>query len=227
MEQHRPGGSDLVSHRFTAQWQASSALALVRDLNFRCLDCLQRDARTDTSNEIEVVALFRERWRELDVSSLERLASLPLVMLNVQFQNESWWRQAHQRQSKQPAHQVNPLFPARHAATLMRETLTVAWHTARMDRYAATVLVGLAPGVATLLSEFGIHDVEDIAARHSSAIRLRWESTPWFWKNLLAAARSSDKDALRDAHLHALQLLGGELLVDSLPPRALAPRHSR
>lgn len=94
----------------------------------------------------------------------------------------------------------------------MRETLMLAWNVVSIDRGAATLLLGMAPSVATMLVELGPQDVERIAARHGRHLRPRWEDLPQFWSNLLQAADGNDEDSLYKLHLHGIQLLGSELI---------------
>lgn len=88
----------------------------------------------------------------------------------------------------------------------------LAWSTVALDRGAASVLLGVAPAVSNIIAELSPQDVERIGGRYSQHLRPRWEDLPAFWRKLLTAARDNDKEALRESHIHGVQLIGGELL---------------
>lgn len=88
----------------------------------------------------------------------------------------------------------------------------LAWSTVALDRGAATLLLGMTPAVGSTIAELDPQDVERIAARHSRHLRPRWEDLPAFWCKLLTAAKDGDEAAIRETHLHGIQLLGSELL---------------
>jgi len=155
-----------------------------------------------------LVAQDREVWSKLDVKTVERAARFPFVILDVHFTDVDWWRS----ESKPPETSQWPLSVSEQ---LMSETLIFAWHTAKWDRRVARLSLGMLPAVAEEIAALTPQQLSAISARHSSALRLRWQDDPDFWAQLLVAAKSGDDDRLEEIHLHAKLLLAGEIISRS------------
>lgn len=196
------------------QWVAASALELVGEVNGRLLEMLTRLAGPERPRSApQIVGTHRELWRRLDAAARERAAQFPILLADIRFQDEDWWRRAKSPQSGHGHGATSRIyFPAKPAGELTRETLMLAWHVARLDRRAATLLLGMSPAVAAMIAALGLQELGQIAARHSRQLRPRWEDVPAFWRSLLVAARSDDRESLYELHLHGFQLLGSELL---------------
>jgi len=209
-------GNGQTAAALTRQWSGVPILGLVHKLNECGIDTLQRLARTGRPEHVpDLVASLRSLWRNLDVTDRQRAATCPFLLLDVHFQNETWWRLC--RQSRLPRRQDVARFrglPAKPGATLMRESLVLAWHTARLNPRASCLLLGISPAVADLIAAMGLQDIERLAESQHSHLRPRWEDRPYFWRQLLVAARNRDDDTLRELHVHGLQLAGGELIQD-------------
>jgi hypothetical protein len=195
-------------------WRGSSALRSVHTLNERCLELLTHLARSNAEHVTpDTVQCYRALWGNLNPKARSQAAQVPFLLLDVYFQDALWWRWARNphavRRHRTPARNS---FSRRIAAELIRETLMLAWSTVAFDRAAATILLGMAPDVSSIIAELGVHDVERIAARQSRYLQLRWDDFPAFWSRLLNAALQGDEDALHACHLHGIQLLGSELL---------------
>jgi hypothetical protein len=207
-------GSNASRQNPKFDWKGSPSLRRVHALNERCLEVMVQLARADRERPaIDVVNRFRSLWCSLDVPARQRAARCPVLLIDVHFQSWDWWRWANDpRSGNRRAVLPQPYFPARAAGELMRETLMLAWSTAGADQSTASVLLGMTPAVSKIIAELEPQDVERIAARYSRHLRPRWEDLPQFWRRLLSAARAGDEDLLHDAHLHSIQLLGGELI---------------
>jgi hypothetical protein len=178
-------------------------------------------AKARTGECLELVTSLRDYWLGLDAPARTRAAGCPFLLVDLHFQNESWWRS--NRQSRKLRFQRLPrdhCLPARPAASLMRETLVLAWHATRLDRRASSLLVGASPAVAELIAAMRLPDIERLAASQHAQLRPRWEDRGYFWRQLLVAARSGDDEALHELRLHGLQLAGGELLSCQARPHA-------
>lgn len=178
------------------------------------------DANERHGCSLDLVRLHQDLWTGLDTPSRKRAARCPFLLVDARFQNEAWW---HWAKTSRPhigkdASSLIPL-PASIAKDLMYETLVLAWHTARSDSRAASVLLAMSPKVAATLARLGLQDIHHIAAHHSHYLRPRWEDLPLFWRHLLIAARSDDNVALHEVHLHGLQLLGTNLSSFTLDAR--------
>jgi hypothetical protein len=130
----------------------------------------------------------------------------------MRFRDETWWRAVKEGAGPSEESPDPAILSAEAARELSAETLTVAWHTARSDARIASQVLGIAPGVVGIIASLGPREVQRVAARRSHQLRPRWERNPAFWEQLLRTAMSGNAAALSDFHLHALQLLGGDLL---------------
>lgn len=200
------------------KWTGAEALELVHELNEHCLEMLEKLAERPTEEirvdgAFEIVRLHRDLWRRLDKNARRRAARCPFLLVNVKFQNETWWRSAKDDCSE-PHKDADTasFFPAKTARELMGETLMLAWLTARSDPRTATLLLGLAPTVAEIIASLRPRDIRRIVAQHSRQLRPRWEASPRFWQQLLVAAKGGNDSSLIDVHLNGLQLLGAELI---------------
>lgn len=194
-------------------WKAQLALARVYALNERCLEVITDLARTERRQaSIAIVNEHRTLWRTLSVTARFRAAHAPFLLLDVHFKDAEWWRAARDRSNRRTKVALSAAFKGKMAGELMRETLMLAWSTVAFDRGAASIMLGMAPAVSSMIAALGPQDVERIAARHCSHLEPRWKDFPAFWGKLLAAAHNDDEEALHEVHLHGAQLIGGELL---------------
>jgi hypothetical protein len=198
----------------TYEWRGVHALKRIHALNERCLEVMAQLARAERERtNVEIIDRLRSLWRGMDMLACRRAARAPILLVDVHFRSEEWWRWARDaRSGHRRGLLVRPCFPPRMASELMRETLMLAWSTAGVDRATAFVLLGMTPSVGSIIAELGPQDVERIAARHSGHLRPRWEDCPAFWRKLLKTACDADEDSLRDVHLHSIQLIGGALI---------------
>lgn len=147
---------------------------------------------------------------ELASQARDRLVLFPLTLANVHFEDREWWRRVClQVRAASDGREVG-LEQARTAGP-MRELLTLAWYMARtpqMPRF----LLGMAPEVARILAGLSMLDLDDIATQQVRHLRPRWADAPGFWSELLAAAADPDEERWSKVQLHALQLLGRDLL---------------
>lgn len=197
------------------RWRGARSLALVYQLNERCLELLsQVAASSDADCTLALVQLHRDLWRNLDATARHRVARLPFVMVDIHFTDLAWWRQARQSISSgacDPKH--TPFLPREIAEPLMHETLMFVWHAVQSDARLACLTVGMSREVSTAIADMAAQEVRDIASKHSGEVSPRWRDAPELWRELLVAAHSGDRDALADVHLHAKLLLSGELLA--------------
>lgn len=214
MSNESHGGSQNGEAFSEFTWRGEPALRRVQALNARCLEVMVLLARGERElTALPIVDGHRGLWRALNESARTLAARTPFLLMDVHFQDAEWWRWAKDsRNNRRRKIVLRAAFAGKTADELMRETLMLAWSTVALDRVAATVLFGMTPAVSSTIAELDPQDVEHIAARHSRHLRPRWEDFPEFWCKLLTAAKDEDEAALHEAHLHGIQLLGGELL---------------
>lgn len=200
------------------KWTGGETLDFVYALNERCLQVLGMRVTEGgrifpESEAFEIVTVCHKLWFEVDESARRRAAKCPFLLIDMRFKNEKWWREIGDgaASSDERSSDLN-IFAAESARELSAETLTLAWHTARLDTRIASQVLGLAPGVVGIIASLGPREVQRIAARHSHQLRPRWENNPAFWEQLLRTAVGGSAASLSEFHLHGLQLLGGDLL---------------
>jgi hypothetical protein len=195
-------------------WKGAKALGAVYELNNHCLQVLSALARAEPLRcPLTIVMHQRPLWSALDAEARSRAAQNPVALLDMQFKSEEWWQKALQGRSKRWK-QIPPpdeCFPGKQAAKLARETLMLAWPTARDDQHAASLMFGMSSSVAERVAALTPQHIEQIASRHSRELRPRWEHRPMYWRTLLVAAQGRDDAALREVHLYSLQLIASEV----------------
>jgi hypothetical protein len=136
-----------------------------------------------------------------------------VLLLHLKFDAPDWWDRAgvsipEGMHLNAPA----PLFTKEEGAPLLYDILLHAWSLARGAPRAAGLLLGMAPRVTQVIGQLSVQELERIARDHAPYLRPRWEDSRAFWRGLLRAAIGTGNEALVDVELHALSLLGGELV---------------
>lgn len=185
----------------------SRARTLVRELNSRyARDVLLAGAELVPSTTHPLV------WRELDAVSLRWIADFPILLLTLRFDDHRWWASwAHGGKAGRPenAGACGALSPA---AGLARHVLTAAWRTAHCLS-VAMLLFGMSQTVAKVIAALELRDIDRIASACYGELRPRWASNQRFWPALLYAARERDQQRWFELELHAVHLLGRDLLA--------------
>jgi hypothetical protein len=89
----------------------------------------------------------------------------------------------------------------------------MAWLSVQHARECAGLLFGMSSQVTGLLAELTPRQLSRVAESSSHELRIRWQSTPTFWRKLLIAGLGGSANDLSEVRLLGLQLLGGELLA--------------
>jgi hypothetical protein len=196
------------------RWKGSDSLDLVYRLNERSLQALKDLAASSVPSELPAVVRHRGLWSVLSHEALTRIARLPFIILDVHFRDDAWWRRVVGA-GEEAANDSIPIeggLPERIAEPLMQETLIFAWHTVKWDQRVARLSLGMSPGVAESIAVVTPQQLAGISGLHSRALRLRWDSEPDVWRELLRAATSDDQEALAEVHHHAKLLFCGGLI---------------
>lgn len=165
-------------------------LGFVRTLNERCIDLMVGLARSDKLPIPDVVSANQTLWCGLDPPARERAANHPILLLDVNFTDTTWWRVATENRSDEREASVVSYLPLEIASELMRETMTVAWALARKDQGLAIIFCGMAPQVARMFASFSPPEIEGISARYHRHLRLRFDDRPAYWRMHLRTSRN-------------------------------------
>jgi hypothetical protein len=198
--------------------------ATVRRLNERGLALLTKTAQA--TNRAERLASWKEilpLWARASEATLSRAARCPMVLLDFNFQHVAWWsrvirtpRGGEYRQPRLSAFRTDDAIP------LARDLLLEAWSATRSLSHVSSLVFGMAPEVATLISRLSPRDLDRVVVQEIQEMRPRWENRSMFWTELFHAATQTDDESLANVHLHCLQLLGGEYASMCSNPLATA-----
>lgn len=201
-------GKFMAPHR----WRSAGILEAVSQLNERLVNALIEMARRGDASTA-IVANNRDALCRLDATACKRAARSPVLLLDLRFQDEAWWRNAARPNAEYRATTTcGSSLPADCAVELSRESIIVAWLAVHHVRQSASLLFGMSGAVATVLGELTPQQLNRVAERSSHELRIRWQTKLDFWRRLLVTVNSDDAVDLCEIHLFALQLLGGELM---------------
>jgi len=194
-------------------WPRLRALRDVCQLNEHLLGVLSTAAASGAPSTLGLLTQNSELWCSLDSSSRSRAAQIPILLLDLKFQDETWWNGIVRAASCRSTYEVSAEQGVDPWLTeFTRQALMLAWPSVREDRASAALLFGMSEPVAAIIGALAPQQVDHVSVHHSRAIRVRWAEFPVFWRKLLMAAQADDIQTLRDLHLYGLQLLGGEML---------------
>jgi hypothetical protein len=193
-------------------WQSARILDAVCQVNEHLVSALIEMARHGNVSTV-LVRQNVDVLRRMDLAACKRAARIPVILLDLHFQREDWWRNAGRPNGEYRATApIASSFPADYAAELTRESLIVAWLAVQRARRSANLLFGMTDAVANFIGELTPQELNRIAERSSHELRIRWQSKPEFWRKLLLAGQSGSANDLCEIHLFGLQLLGGDLM---------------
>jgi hypothetical protein len=197
--------------RFTAR-----LLDHIEEVNTTCLDTMVATARNASSSASAFAIAVCPPLLSASTAVRRRAAQQRLPLAEMEFRNDAWWRAVKsdpQRVWGTAEPTIDP--PRRAALRLARTTLILAWQGLNADRDVTRVLFSMSTTVAQTIAEMRFSEIESVAEYQCRHVRPRWEDRPWLWVSLLKAAASNDQGAMRQFHIHALQLLTGESLPKS------------
>lgn len=208
------------------RWSRSRALRDVVQLNEHLLDLVAESYGLDSNSECDLLAGEGQLLATLDPIARRRAADIPLLLVDLNFNDIDWWKGAI-RAAERPASSQEPA-PCIHRwqPTLTRDALMMAWSAVREDSAAASLLIGIRGSVSALIGSLTPRQVNFIGVQFSADLKLRWTGSRVFWHRLLSAAQARNESALTTVHLYALQLIGGEMMRGE-EGRSHPTRHAR
>lgn len=211
-----PGTEDRRSRLVQAlaphRWRGSRLLEAVCQINEHLVSALSELAHHESAS-VGLVRQNADLLRCFDTAACRRAASIPVLLVDLHFHDEDWWRRTvRTNASYQLGTRRSFSFPAGHAEELTRESLIVAWLSVQHARECAGLLFGMSAQVASVLAELTPRQLSRVAESSSHELRIRWQTTPTFWRKLLIAGQGGSAKDLCEVRLLGLQLLGGELL---------------
>jgi hypothetical protein len=189
---------------------APAALLPVHELNHQCIELLVRAAWSE-SPDLPLARQFRASLRNLNPESRLRAAHRAFLLVDIEFMNRDWWKEARRSGSKtvgvrRPAH-----FPKTAAVQLGRASISLLRHSIHSLGVEASLL-GAHPGVLEIIASLSLTEIDRLAERRFRDVRPRWEDRPALWQKLIQSAASPDIRLTRDLDLTGLHLLVSDLL---------------
>jgi len=195
------------------RWKGIQSLDLVYRVNERCIELLCSVATREVLHvPPPMLSENLDLWGRLSEDARRSLAQMPFVIIEAQFKNAVWWRQAAEQGSHDNASDGHPNGLPREAREhLMHEITMLAWQMSRWDQTVAKLLLGIAPSVKAIIASLTPQQIRVIASNQNQAIQVRWADDALLWRDFLLAARAGDEKRLARLHLHAKMLLCTEL----------------
>ncbi len=195
------------------EWVTQRTLDSLARVNEQCIALLaELAASVGTQPTFGLVEPLRDLLLAMDSASRRRAAQTPHLLVDVQFRNAAWWRDVATRPERTEVRAQNSQSGRTRLVAMTRATLMLAWHSARAEREAAQVMMGISPSVVDLIAGLSPVDLNRVSERHYRQLAPRWPDRPATWRHLLLGARTGDAAALRRFSVHGVQLLGGDLL---------------
>jgi hypothetical protein len=214
MEESTDGATGEEAPPAPPRWKGIQSLDLVHQLNERCVGLLYDVAASGAPNVLlPMLTENQDLWVSLHEEARLSLARMPFVIVDAKFRNAAWWRRAaaEQENPNDVSEKTSNGLSREASEHLMHETIMFAWQTARWDQTAAQISLGMAPSVINVIAALTPQQIRVIASRESQAVRIRWANDPYFWRDLLVAAKAGEQKRLATLHLHAKLLLCSEI----------------
>ena len=187
------------------RWKGAQSRGPLTRLNERCMDLLIDAAATNSpQTTLAVLIEHRRLWIRLDSPARERVAQMPFLIADAQFDDERRWTAITKGE---PVTSDDSGLPRAISEALMLEVLMFAWQLANADRRTAIISLGMAASVADAIAALTPQAIRDIARQECGSVQLRWTCDLRFWGDLLLAAQNADEEKLSELSLQAGLLL--------------------
>jgi len=198
----------------SVRWTGAASIALAHQLNEQCVELLCGLATTSSSQELpQFVLQNRDQWRLLEFDARKRVAAFPFVIIDLRFKDaESWQRAADGHLMSATDFQLFSSVRSKLVEDLILETLLFARQTVREDANVAKAMFGMTSSVASIIVSLTLPQVRTVAADNTRLLRVRWDSDPEYWGDLLVASRGSDERAMAALRRQGKLLFCGELI---------------
>jgi len=196
-------------------WLQSDALDALAAVNEQCLEliCEQAAARASVRPRPALLKELEALWYGLDAGARRRAARSPYLLVDAAFGRSGRrpWLAAcgirDQDWSAPPA----PFFTVPRTVTVTRLVLTYAWHLACGEPAAARLFLGMPAPFAERLAARTLPELFQLAESEPGLLRPRWPERVPVWRDLLAAAKTGEPQALERCRIRGLQLLAAEV----------------
>ena len=148
----------------------------------------------------------------LSSGARRRLCEFPFLLSNLSFEDPAFWRECRVGALATETDGQPALFPVSATIAFARSLSIVAWQMAH-DPGSPRFLMGMTNSVATLIDGMTFKQLDWVVIHRGNSLRPRWSNVEGFWTRLLRSAQAADEQAWSDFQLHALRMLGRDLLI--------------
>jgi hypothetical protein len=195
------------------KWRRLRVLQDVCHLNQNILDELSSLAKSGSTDAPRLVLDDSDLWASMDPEAVLRAAQMPVLLLDLKFQDAMWWRDVSlAAMTRSVCGPSDGSMVSTRMTQFCRQALILVWPAVRDDRLSTSLLFGMSEQVASVIGGLSPRELDNVSLQHGHEMQLRWEHAQGFWRKLLSAAQSGDMDMLRNLHLCGLQMLGGEFM---------------
>ena len=154
----------------------------------------------------------RDLWRLLEPDARKRVAAFTFVIVDLCFQ--CGIVAARLSRTLDEPYRLHTLrrYSAETLEDLLLETLMFVRQAAREDISVAKAMFAMIPSVATTIASLTLPQVRTVAVGNTRRLRVRWDSHPEFWGDLLVACRGRDETALATLRRQGKLLFCGEFV---------------
>ena len=136
----------------------------------------------------------------------ERLAAAPFLLLSLREQDDAYWQDLLDNDPRCDLFAVNEPAVEEHRR-IVAAAIGFAWQLTRRNPYAARLVCGASQNWCHRLASRPIIDVLGRVIERADVLVPRAPNNEEFWRRLLGAGLSSDRDIRSAAHLSALQMI--------------------
>ncbi len=195
------------------RWTGAAFIALVHGLNEQCVELVcDLAASSSIENLPRFISQNRDLWRLLEGDARKRVADFPFVIVDLRFQDGESWQRALEGHLMSPVDTPHYAIPPKIFEDLLLETLLFARQAAREEISVAKAMFAMIPPVAAVTASLTLRQVRAIAVGNSHLLRVRWDSHPDFWHDLLIACRGRDEEAMAALRRQGKLLFCGKLI---------------
>lgn len=202
------------------RWTGEGVLLAVGRINSLILAQLAQMAKNPTVQGGPLLGL--PLWDNVGPRACERITRCPVLLVDLDFESPERWH-ALRGQTTAPLRSSQLCFPASIGGKLLREILLEVRSHARSAPYAVRFGFGMAPEVSRSIAELSIGQIDLLAELHAGHLAVRWSNHRRFWSHLVEAVCGTDDSALATVFLHAVQLLGGDFILQEFRDHSTDP----
>jgi len=192
-----------------SRWFAPERLRPVHQLNRRLLSILIDESKK-SAPESNLGMLGAQLSRVGD-PGLERLAAIPLSLLDAGFQQDEIWHAVADGNRQEGTKVLESPLPRARALELGALTFDLASNTARESQESARLIFGMSASVASAFAGFSLDVVHWLGQARAHWIRPRWHAQPAIWKRLIETTEHSQSARLAPVGMRAMNRLLADL----------------